>query len=139
MVYSLLRSALCIMCVQYRRRYAVPWETIMIHVGDILSTVKGAQGYHEYRERVILSTVGDTQYCGDIMMYVGDIMSTMGVLKYQKMYSPTVLNTPHGTQYIPHIYQGTKHPHGTSHTLYGVVSFVLRKLFGGGTPRTTSI
>ena len=27
---------------------------------------------------VILSTVEDTQYHGDIMMHVGDIMSTMG-------------------------------------------------------------
>ena len=28
---------------------------------------------------VILNTVGDTEYCGDIMMLVEDIMSTVGV------------------------------------------------------------
>ena len=37
-------------------------------MGDIMRTVG-----------VILSTVGDTQYRGDIMMQVGDIMSIMGV------------------------------------------------------------
>ena len=39
----------------------------MMHARDNLSTVG-----------VILSTVGDTQYCGDIMMLLGDIMSTLG-------------------------------------------------------------
>ena len=89
---------------------------------------------------VILSTVGDTQYRGDIMMHlfspdVGDFMSTVGgkffclifeyptildtptvlmisptcimisptVFKFQRMVSPTVLNTP---RYCTHIIQG---------------------------------
>ena len=47
----------------------------MINVGDrdILSTVGGVQyhgGYHEYHG-VILSTVRDSQYRGDIMMHAG--------------------------------------------------------------------
>ena len=39
-------------------------------VGDAMSTIG-----------VILCTVGDTQYRGDIKINVGDIMSTMGVFK----------------------------------------------------------
>ena len=39
--------------LEYRGGCSVPW-------GDIMSTVG-----------VILSTVGDVQYCGDIMMHVG--------------------------------------------------------------------
>ena len=66
-------------------------------LGDIMSTVG-----------VILSTVGDTQYRGGHLMHVGDIMSTVGmfstvgVLKLQRMVSPTVQHThPHGTHDIP--------------------------------------
>ena len=33
---------------------------------------------------VILSTVGDVQYCGDIMINVGDIMSTVEGIKYRE-------------------------------------------------------
>ena len=42
---------------------------------------------------VILSTVGDTQYRGGIMMHMGDIMSTVGE-KYFVFEYPMVLNTP---------------------------------------------
>ena len=81
-------------------------------MGDILSTVGDVQycgGYHEYRG-VILSTVEGVQYHGgyhplkfeyhgDIMMHVGDIMSTVGC------------SVPWGTQitkdFSPH---GTEHP-----------------------------
>ena len=31
----------------------------------------------------ILSTVGDVQYRGDIMMHVGDIMNTVGGVQYR--------------------------------------------------------
>ena len=46
--------------LEYHGGCSVPW-------GDIMSTVG-----------VILSTVGGVQYRGDIMMHVGDIMSTVG-------------------------------------------------------------
>ena len=39
------------------------------------------------------------------------------VLKFQRMVSPTVLNTSHGTHDIPHMHHdiphGTEHPHST--------------------------
>ena len=44
----------------------------MMHVGDIMSTVEGVQyrgGYHPLK----------FEYRGDIMILVGDIMSTVGV------------------------------------------------------------
>ena len=54
-----------------------------------------------------MSTMGDTQYrggfmstVGDIMIHVGDITSTVGYSN-NKRFSPTGLNTPHGTQDIP--------------------------------------
>ena len=56
----------CIMCVQYRGGYSVPWGC-SVPWGDILSTV---EGYLEYRG--VFSTVGDT------MINVGDILSTVG-------------------------------------------------------------
>ena len=74
--------------VQYRVGYAVlwgctvPWGDIMMHMGDILSTV------------------------GDIMMHVGDILSTVEVFRtvgesHLLFEYSTVLNTPHGTHDIP--------------------------------------
>ena len=63
------------------------------------------------------------------MIHVGDIMSTVGVFSTvgysnNKRFSPTVLNTLHGTHDIPHVHHdiphGTEHPHGTAHTLYRV-------------------
>ena len=55
---------------------------------------------------VILSTVGDVQYHGGIMMHVGDIMSTVEGVQYRGgslllFEYPTVLNTLHGTHDIP--------------------------------------
>ena len=38
--------------LEYRGGCSVPWGDIMMHVGDIMSTVEGVQyrgGYHEYR------------------------------------------------------------------------------------------
>ena len=53
--------------LEYRGGCSVPWGTIMMYVGDILSTV------------------GDVQYCGecsvlweDIIINVGDILTTLG-------------------------------------------------------------
>ena len=58
----------------------------MINVGDILSTVgmfSTLGGYHEYRG-VILSTVGDVQYRGDIMMHVGGYHEYRGGVQYHR-------------------------------------------------------
>ena len=84
-------SSPCIMCVQYRggaqycggvqyrgRISWAPW-------GDILSTVGGVQyrgGISWVPWEVILSTVGD------IMMHVGDILSTVGVFSTVGGYHP---------------------------------------------------
>ena len=99
----------------------------MINVGDILSTVGLFSTVEDIMSTVgvILSTVGDVQYCGDIMMHMGDIMSTMEGVQYRGGKNlllfeyPKVLNTPHGTQDIPHIYHdiphGTEHPQGTEY------------------------
>ena len=64
----------CIMCVQYRGGCSVPWR-YHEYRGGYLEYRGGVQyrgGYHEYCGGVILSTMGD------IMMHVGDIMSTVG-------------------------------------------------------------
>ena len=64
------------------------------------------------------------QYHGGITMHVGDILSTVGVFStmgiswYMSLHiyhgTPTVLNIPHGTQDIPHMYHDilhcTEHP-----------------------------
>ena len=81
--------------LEYRAGYSVPWKAIMMHVG----------GYHEYRGGVQYVPWEDTIFC---------YLST-----------PTVLNTPHGSHDIPHMYniphgtQITKDdvPHGTEHLL----------------------
>ena len=59
LLYKILSSAPCIMCVQYR------------------GGVQYHGGYHEYHVGY-LEYCGGVQYCGDIMMHVRDIMSTMG-------------------------------------------------------------
>ena len=154
---------------------------IMSTVGDILSTVGCSVlwGYHDkcggYLEyRGVFSNVGDimstmegVQYRGGnlllfeypmvlntpkvLMISPTCSMISPTVLKFQRMVSPTVLNTttvfmmfPHGHHDIPHgvehphrtqdnphgthdIPYGTEHPtvlgtpHGTAHTFYRVV------------------
>ena len=67
-------------------------------------------GYLEYRG-------GCSVPWGDIMMHVGDIMSTVEGVQYRGGKSlllfeyPTVLNTPHGTHDIPPCIMIS--PHGT--------------------------
>ena len=107
---------------------------IMMHVGDILSTVERCPvpwGISGVPWGVILSTMGDTQYRGRISWCTWtDIMSTVGVFSTVEenlflfeypmvLNSPTVLMMsptcimicPHGTQItkdgIPHC---TEHP-----------------------------
>ena len=65
---------------------------------------------------IILSTVGDTQYCGDIMMHVG-VFSTVGKNLLLFEY-PTVLNTPHGTHDTPTCIMVS--PHGTQISKDGI-------------------
>ena len=107
----------------------VPWGAILSTVGDVqyhggYHDARG--GYHEYR--------GGVQYrggchplkfeyrggyhdtCGGYHDTCGDIMSTLGVFSTMgysnnKRFSPTVLNTLHGTHDIPHVHHDI--PHGT--------------------------
>ena len=64
---------------------------------------------------VILSTVGDVQYRGDIMIHVGDIMSTMEGVQYCGGKSlllfeyPMVLNTPKVLMISPHMHHDIPH------------------------------
>ena len=65
----------------------------------------------------VFSTVGGYhllkfEYCGDIMSTVG-VFSTMGYSN-NKRFSPTVLNTLHGTHDIPHVHHAI--PHDTEHS-----------------------
>ena len=74
------------MCVQYRGGCSVPWGDIMMHVGDIMSTVEGVQ------------------YRGGKSLLLFEYPMVLN--------TPTVLMiSPHGTQIskdgIPH---GTEHP-----------------------------
>ena len=88
---------------------------ILSTVGDILSTVGcsvpwGVQyrgGYHEYRGGYLEYRGGCSVPWEDIMMHVGDIMSTVEGVQYRGGKNlllfeyPMVLNTPHGTHDIP--------------------------------------
>ena len=57
------------MCVQYIGGCSIHW-------GDTMTT---SEGYHEYIEGDIMSTLGDIMSTlGDIMSTLGDIMSTLG-------------------------------------------------------------
>ena len=58
----------------------------MMHTGDIMSTVGGVQYHGEYHPLKF-------EYHGDIMILVGDIMSTVGVFCTVDI-PPMVLNTP---------------------------------------------
>ena len=89
--HPVLRVCVCV-CVQYRRgvqyrgdvQYRGVFSTlgvdIMMHVGDILSTVRDIM----MDVGDILNTVGDIMSTvGDIMMHVGDIISTVGDVQYR--------------------------------------------------------
>ena len=65
----------------------------MMHVENIMSTVGGVQyrgGYHPLK----------FEYCGDIMIHVGDIMSTVGVFSTLGT-QMTKDFPPHGTEHLP--------------------------------------
>ena len=68
--------------VQYRGGYLVYRGGYLVYRGDAMSTV------------------GDTQYRRGYHDACEDIMSTVGYSN-NKRFSPTVLNTPHGTHDIP--------------------------------------
>ena len=55
------------MCVQYRRGFQYREGYHDACEGYL----EYCRGYHECRGGVILRTVGDTHYCGDIMMHMG--------------------------------------------------------------------
>ena len=79
--------------LEYRGGCSVPWGDIMMHVGDIMSTVEGGQ----YRGGKNL-----------LLFEYPTVLNTPMVL----MISPTcIMISPHGTQIskdgVPH---GTKHP-----------------------------
>ena len=71
--------------VQYRGGYHdkcggyLEYRGVFSTVGIIMSTM----GLSLVLWGVILSTVGDVQYHGDIMMHVGDIMSTVEGVQYR--------------------------------------------------------
>ena len=62
--------------LEYRGGCSVP----MINVGGYLSTVGG---YHEYRGGYLEYRGGCSVPWGDIMMHVGDIMSTVEGVQYR--------------------------------------------------------
>ena len=84
---STSRAGICVACLKLttsgRRivnrlhcdRCSIPWDDIMIHVGDIMSTVRGVQ----YRGDYLEYHGGCSIPRGDIMIHVEDIMSTVGV------------------------------------------------------------
>ena len=122
----------CIMCVQYRGGVSVPWGVFSTvggyheYLGGYLEYRGGVQyrgGYHdkcggylEYRGgcsvpwRYHEYRGGYLEYCGDIMMHVGDIMSTVEGVQYRGGKSlllfeyPTVLNTPTVLMISPHMH-----------------------------------
>ena len=59
---------------------------------------------------------------GDIMIHVGDIMSTVrvfstvGYSNNKRLFPHGTQDNPHGTHDIPH---GTEHPHGTQDIPHG--------------------
>ena len=92
-------------------------------------------GYHEYHGGTILCNLTTV---GDIMMYVGDIMSTVGYSNNKRFsltalkITLTVLNTltvlkispmvryiPHGIQNIPHMHHDT--PRYCTHIIQGAL------------------
>ena len=55
-------------------------------------------GYREYRGD-ILGTVGILSTMGDIIMHVGDIMSTMGGVQYRGGNNLLLFEYPHGIEH----------------------------------------
>ena len=79
---------------------AVPWGDIMMHVGDILSTVgvfSTVGGYHPLKFGY---HGGISCTCGGYHEYRGGCSVPWGT-EITKDFSPTVLNTLHGTHNIP--------------------------------------
>ena len=120
--------------LEYRGGCSVPWGDIMMHVGDIMSTVEGVQyrggipsfelwvpwgdimmhvgGYHEYRGGC--SVPWGTQITIDFSPTVlNTLHGTHDIPPRASWYPPTVLNIPHGTQDNPTVLMIS--PHGTEH------------------------
>ena len=103
------------MCVQYHGGF-------MINVGDILSTV-GVQ----YRGDIMSAVGVILSIMGDVMIHVGDIMSTVqgveyrGVTQITKDVSLVVLNTPTVLMISSHVHHDTPMvlciPHSTQDNL----------------------
>ena len=51
-----------------------------------ITCVQYREGYHDACGGYLLSTVGDVQYRGDIMIIVGDILRTVGSVQYRGGY-----------------------------------------------------
>ena len=79
----------------------------MINVGGYLE-YRG--GYHEYRGGYLEYREGCSVPWGDIMMHMGDIMSTVEGVQYRGGNIFCHLSTQNSKDGIPH---GTEHPHGT--------------------------
>ena len=99
--------------VQYRGGYHDKCGGYLEYRGG----VQYCGGYHEYRGGYLEYRGGCSVLWGDIMMHVGDIMSTVEGVQYCGGESlllfeyPTVLNTPHGTHDIPHMHHDIPHMH----------------------------
>ena len=89
--------------LEYCGGYSVPWGYHDAR-GDIMSTME------------VFGTVG-----GNLLLFEHSkalnthtvLMISPTVLKFQRMVSPTVLNTPHGAHDIPHVHHDI--PHGTEY------------------------
>ena len=87
--------------LEYRGGCSVPWGDIMMHVGDIMSTVEGVQyrggkSLLLFEYPTVLNTLHGTH---DIPHMHHDIPPRYS--NFKGWYPPTVLNTPHGTHDIP--------------------------------------
>ena len=93
-------------------------------------------GYHEYHGGTILCNLSTM---GNIMMYVGDIMSTVGYSNNKRFslmalkITFTVLNTPTVLKISPTVFKISPTcimiPHGTAHTLYRVLYSIFSSIF----------
>ena len=86
--------------LEYRGGCSVPWGDIMMHVGDIMSTVEGVQ-YRGGKSFLLFEypTVLNTPTV--LMISPTCIMISPTVLKFQRMISPHGTEHPHGTHDIP--------------------------------------
>ena len=90
--------------------------------GEIMSAVRDTQyreGYHDTRGD-IMSTVGDIIFCNlstveDIMIHMGDILSTMGVFNTMGNTIFCCLSTPTVLMISSHMYRDI--PYGTPITI----------------------